>query len=200
MTNKKTLRKQFLQKRKLLSTQALEQASLAIKNQFFHHFPINFETLHVFLPITKQNEINTWLIIKQLFQQYPHINIVIPKTNIQNHSLSHYFLTSNTKLMQNQWGIDEPIDAKTCPVGMIDMVLIPLLCFDKQGNRVGYGKGFYDKFLAECRTDVIKIGLSLFEPVESINDVQPHDIKLDFCITPNAVIQTNAKTSLNISC
>jgi 5-formyltetrahydrofolate cyclo-ligase len=197
--NKKALRKQFRQKRAMLTAQTLEQASHAIQYQFFKHFPINFKTLHTFLPIAKQHEIDTWLIINQLFQQYPQLNIVIPKTDIQNHKLTHYFLTSNTKLVQNQWEIDEPVEAEICPVNMIDWVLIPLLCFDKQGNRVGYGKGFYDTFLAECRADVIKIGLSLFEPVEQINDVQSHDIKLDFCVTPNAVIQTNAKTSLNMS-
>jgi 5-formyltetrahydrofolate cyclo-ligase len=190
MMNKKTLRKQYLQKRKSLSPQALEQASEAIKNQFFSYFSTNFAILHIFLPIIKHNEINTWLIIKPLFQQYPQIKIVIPKTNIQHNSLSHYFLTPDTKLMQNQWGIDEPINAQICPADGIDMVLIPLLCCDKQGNRVGYGKGFYDKFLAECRADVVKVGLSLFEPIKQIEDIQQHDIKLDFCITPHAVFQT----------
>ena len=189
--NKKALRKQFLQKRKRLTTQALEQTSQAIQKQFFNNIPIHCETMHIFLPIIKKNEINTWLIINQLFQQFPKINIAVPRVDIQHNSLSHYFLTSDTQLIQNQWGIDEPIKAQACPIETIDMVLIPLLGFDNQGNRVGYGKGFYDKFLAECRTDVIKIGLSLFEPVEQIDDIQSHDIKLDFCITPNAVIQIN---------
>lgn len=69
------------------------------------------------------------------------------------------------------------------------MVLIPLLAFDKNGYRVGYGKGFYDRFLAECRPDVVKVGLSVFEPIDEITDLNEFDIKMDFCITPNRVWQ-----------
>ncbi len=186
--NKKNLRKQFLRKRKQLTSQAVEQASLTIKNLFFQQFTIDFvdmTTLHLFLPIIEQNEINTWLIIKQLFYQYPQINIAVPK--MQQTHLIHYFLTPETKFLKNQWKIAEPVDAQPCPIENIDCVLIPLLCFDRRGNRVGYGKGFYDKFLAECRTDVIKTGVSLFEPIAHIDDVQQHDIKLDFCITPQQI-------------
>ncbi|MCV6638171.1 5-formyltetrahydrofolate cyclo-ligase [Candidatus Albibeggiatoa sp. nov. NOAA] len=195
--NKQILRKQFLQKRKQLFPQDIEQASHAIKTQFFNYFSINFDTLHIFLPITKQNEINTWPIIKQLFQQYPQVQVVIPKTNIQHQTLSHHFLDSNTKLIQNRWGIEEPIEAPTCAEKAIDMVLIPLLCFDQQGNRVGYGKGFYDRFLAECRADVIKVGLSLFDPIVQISDAHAHDVQLDYCITPYSVIQTQSHQLLN---
>lgn len=69
------------------------------------------------------------------------------------------------------------------------MVLIPLLAFDKKGYRVGYGKGFYDRFLADCRPDVVKVGLSVFEPIDEIADLNEFDIKMDFCITPNRVWQ-----------
>jgi 5-formyltetrahydrofolate cyclo-ligase len=189
--NKISLRKQFLQKRKILSSHTLQHISQAIHQQFFTHFSLDKQTLHTFLPIIKQNEMNTWLIINTIYKHYPQIMIVIPKTDIQHNNLTHYFLTAETKLVKNQWGIDEPVNANLCDCEKIDMVLIPLLCFDKQGNRVGYGKGFYDKFLAECRADVIKIGLSLFEPVEHIDDVQAHDVSLDFCITPDKLYQFN---------
>jgi 5-formyltetrahydrofolate cyclo-ligase len=68
----------------------------------------------------------------------------------------------------------------------IDLVFVPLLCVDKKGNRVGYGKGYYDKFLKECRRDIIKIGFSYFEPVEKIDDVNRYDVKLNYCITPES--------------
>ena len=67
------------------------------------------------------------------------------------------------------------------------MVFVPLLAFDKKGHRVGYGKGFYDKFLSECKPDAIKIGLSFFEPEELITDVFESDVKLDYCVTPNSI-------------
>jgi 5-formyltetrahydrofolate cyclo-ligase len=76
------------------------------------------------------------------------------------------------------------VDGLEVPVSKIDVVFVPLLAFDKNGNRVGYGKGFYDNFLAKCREDVIKIGLSFFEPEEIIDDVFKTDIRLDYCVTP----------------
>lgn len=70
---------------------------------------------------------------------------------------------------------------------MIDIVFIPLLIFDKEYNRVGYGYGFYDKFLINCRVDVIKIGLSLLEPISRIIDINMDDIPLDIVVTPNKI-------------
>jgi 5-formyltetrahydrofolate cyclo-ligase len=67
------------------------------------------------------------------------------------------------------------------------VVFVPLLAFDKQGNRVGYGKGFYDRFLANCKPETIKIGLSFFEVENEIADVFNNDIELDYCVTPNKI-------------
>jgi 5-formyltetrahydrofolate cyclo-ligase len=89
----------------------------------------------------------------------------------------------------NQWGILEPNpqSAIRYPLSEIDLVIVPLLGFDKQGNRVGYGKGFYDRFLARCRSNVIKVGVSFFDPIDGISDITPLDIRLDYCITPTRV-------------
>ena len=64
----------------------------------------------------------------------------------------------------------------------INIILVPLLAFDKNGHRVGYGGGYYDKFMIHYPKS-IKIGLSLEEPIQ-ILDINNHDIKLNFCITP----------------
>jgi 5-formyltetrahydrofolate cyclo-ligase len=52
---------------------------------------------------------------------------------------------------------------------------------------VGYGKGFYDRFLSECNPETIKIGLSFFDAEELIEGVFENDVKLDYCVTPNTV-------------
>ena len=88
---------------------------------------------------------------------------------------------------QNEWNIPEPINGISISTEQIDVVFIPLLAYDKTGNRVGYGKGFYDKFLAKCKPETIKIGLSFFESVESIIDVFEEDIRLDYCVTPKLI-------------
>lgn len=71
------------------------------------------------------------------------------------------------------------------PTEKIDMVLVPLLAFDKMGNRVGYGKGFYDRFLAECKISCKRIGISFFDPIEKIEEVDGNDISLTDCLTPS---------------
>ena len=68
------------------------------------------------------------------------------------------------------------------------MVLVPLLCFDRSGHRVGYGKGYYDRFLRKCRADCKKIGLSMFDPVDEITDAGESDVRLDLVITPTATV------------
>jgi 5-formyltetrahydrofolate cyclo-ligase len=188
---KKTeIRKKFLNERKALTDVQIRSASQQIHDWLFRSFPIHsFEKIHVFLPIKEQLEIDTWLIISTLQTDFS-TQIIIPKTNKDN-TLSNYLLTPKTKFATNQWGILEPIPDEHFYVKneQIDMVLLPLLAFDKRGFRVGYGKGFYDKFLATCRPDILKIGLSIFEPIDEISDINSFDIKMNFCITPRRIWQ-----------
>ena len=188
--NKKELRQFFLLKRQKLSR--LDEQSQAISQQFFHFFDLGkIKKVHVFLPILRQNEINTWLLIDEFRQNHPHVNIIISKSNFQTYRMESYILESHTQLIENNWGIPEPIDAKKCPDNTIDMILMPLLCFDKQGFRVGYGKGFYDRFLLQCKKNIIKIGLSLFEPVIKIDDIHENDVKMDYCVMTHCVFKTD---------
>ena len=90
-------------------------------------------------------------------------------------------------MIENFFGIAEPAGGNKISPKEIDLVLVPLLAFDQKGYRVGYGKGFYDKFLSECRMDVIKIGLSFFEAEEQIADINQFDISLNYCVTPKRI-------------
>ena len=103
----------------------------------------------------------------------------------------HYLLTDNTRIAKNEYNIPEPVDGIEVPSKKIEVVFVPLLAYDKKGNRVGYGKGFYDKFLLDCKPDVIKIGLSFFEPEELITDIFEGDVQLDYCVTPNGIHSFN---------
>ena len=99
----------------------------------------------------------------------------------------HYLLTDNTKLTLSPYGIPEPVDGLEVPPQKIDVVFVPLLAFDGKGHRVGYGKGFYDRFLADCRKDVLAVGLSFFEAEEAYITHNETDVPLDFCVTPKRV-------------
>lgn len=188
---KKTeIRKKFLKERKALTAAQIRSASQKIHDWFFQSIPVHsYENIHIFLPIKEQNELDTWLIISTLQTDFS-ANIILPRAN-DDGSLSNYRFTIRTKFETNKWGIAEPIRNEELGIRNeeIDLVLLPLLAFDKRGYRVGYGKGFYDKFLADCRPDVMKIGLSVFEPIEEISDINEYDIKMNYCITPDRIWQ-----------
>ena len=181
---KKELRLSYLQLRNELSSEAISNYSLVIANRVLDLPVWTCNYYHLFLSITENNEIDTSFILSVL--QGKDKNIVLPKV-LDETGLIHYLLTDNTVLRKNKWNIPEPVDGLEVSPNKIDVVFIPLLAFDKQGYRVGYGKGFYDNFLQECREDVIKIGLSLFKPVDKISDTQEHDISMDYCVTPEKI-------------
>lgn len=184
---KQALRIHYKTLRKQLSENQLEEMSLAVANNVLT-LPIWEKTyFHIFLPIEAHNEVNTEFILHLLSGKDKEI--VISKSDFETRNMTHFLLTDNTKIKKNEYNIPEPVDGIEVPAKKIEVVFIPLLAYDKLGNRVGYGKGFYDKFLSECQTETIKIGLSFFEPEEQITDVFETDVKLDYCVTPNAVFK-----------
>lgn len=183
--NKTALRQKYKALRNSLSENQVEEMSLAIANKILA-LPLWEKTyFHIFLPITEQKEVNTEFILHLLSGKDKEI--IVSKADFATRNMTHFLLTDNTKIKKNQYNIPEPIDGIEVPSNKIDVVFVPLLAFDKKGHRVGYGKGFYDKFLSECKPDVIKIGLSFFEPEELITDVFEGDVKLDYCVTSNEV-------------
>ena len=178
---KKDLRLKYFRLRNSITPTLLSQQSIAIANSVLQ-LPIwENQYFHIFLPIEKKIEIDTEGIISILhgFDK----NVIVPKV-ISKTELEHYLLTDNTKFTTNSLNIPEPVDGITVPPNKLDVVFIPLLAFDIFGNRIGYGKGYYDRFLNQCKADVVKIGLSLFEPEDVIEDILPTDIPLDYCVTP----------------
>ncbi len=181
MQSKYEIRTIYKQKRTALDTLSIENLSINIANQLLQ-LPIwNKNVFHLFLTIESKKEIDTSFIINILMGKDKEI--VIPKINEDN-SLSHFLLTDNTKIVPNKYGIPEPFNGISIPVNAIEVVFVPLLAYDVLGNRIGYGKGFYDQFLKECKPDVIKIGLSFFEAESTFNCVENHDMKLDYVVTP----------------
>ena len=185
---KKELRKIYIEKRKSLSEEDRRRQSEAIADRFFANSDlakINF--LHCFLSIEKFGEIDTKLILERLWREFPQIQTVVPRINRQKDELESLLFAPETVLVQNNWQIHEPAHDETIESALIDLVIVPLLCFDTSGFRVGYGKGYYDKFLSSCRPDCLKIGISYFAPVDKIEDVHEFDVKLDFCVTPEEI-------------
>jgi len=172
-----------------LSEAEFHQLNDRILENFFATVKLkDIEVLHTFLPIKKNREVDTWLIINRIRRDFPEIRISIPKINNQSSELEHYYFEGEEQLDINTWEIPEPVKGLPTPIEKIDAVLVPLLAFDMQGHRLGYGRGFYDRFLAGCRGDCLKIGLSFFEAVEFIEGIDETDVPLNMVITPGSTV------------
>ena len=184
---KSELRQKYKQLRKELSDHQVEDFSLEIANQLLKMAIWDKSFYHIFLSIEEQKEINTDYILNILAGKDK--NIVISKSHIHDFSMTHYLLTDNTTLKKSKYNVPEPVDGIEIQPSQLDVVFIPLLAYDQSGNRVGYGKGFYDRFLAQCKPETLKIGLSFFDAETDTFETSENDIKLDYCVTPTQVIQ-----------
>ena len=177
---KAELRKLYLEKRKTLSNDEVLILSKKILENFILQFNvIENQSVHVFLPIKKFNEIETKFLIEYFWKR--KVNVFVPK--IFKNKIISVKLTPETVLKENSWGILEPISNEN-ECSNFDFVITPLLYCDRKGNRIGYGKGFYDEFFRTINADAKKIGVNYFPPIESIDDVSDFDVKLDYLVTP----------------
>lgn len=179
---KDELRKIFLAKRKALSTKEIELNTQKISEQFFNHVQLaGIKNIHLYLPIENKQEPNTWLLVERIQKERPQIRITIPR--IQGEEMDSVLFEDRTQLSQNQWGILEPTRGGVIEPDEIDLIVVPLLAFDLNGHRIGYGKGYYDKYLKKCKPGSLKVGLSHFGPTDPI-EVGPYDVALSMCVTP----------------
>ncbi|MNK98163.1 putative 5-formyltetrahydrofolate cyclo-ligase [compost metagenome] len=183
---KAEIRKQALKDRLRLDDATYQELNQALLNQFKTLDFSKIKSIHIFLPITEKKEPDTFLLINWLTTNHPEIKIIVPKADFETALMTHHEYIGLADLKKNTYQILEPQNGKLHQ-GEIDLVIVPLLAFDLQGYRAGYGKGFYDRFLQNINAQ--KIGLSLYPAIEKIDDVNEHDIRLDFCITPTAIIK-----------
>lgn len=153
---------------------------------------INFQTIDLpflnnvlsFYPMEEKNEVNTFLLTEYLHFKNLSLQICYPKTAFSNHTMQAVASGADAIFEGNAQNILEPVNGEIIPANELDLIIIPLLICDAKGNRVGFGKGFYDRYLKDCRADCIKVGVSYFEPIDSIDDADEFDVPLNFCITP----------------
>ena len=186
MENEKTaLRKHYKQRRLALSAETLAAMSIAIANRAMT-LPIwESRYMHLFLSSSRHREIDTHPLLTLL--QGKDKCVVVPKMNWKQGTLQHYLLDEDTPLAINDWGIPEPITGQSILPAQLEVVFVPLLAYDQKGNRLGYGKGFYDRFLAECSPQCWRIGLSCFPPEKALPAVNATDVPLHACITPEKI-------------
>lgn len=183
---KSELRKAYLEKRRALSPGEVAAMSARIAERFFAEIDLaSVRVLHTFIRIPKFNEFDTSNIYFRIWHDRLDITTCSPRIDKGSDELESFAFDQETEFVESSWGIREPAGTETVEPEEIDLVVVPLLCFDENGHRVGYGKGYYDRFLARCRPDCLKVGVSLFPPVETIEDIHSADVPLDICITPD---------------
>lgn len=181
--SKQELRNTYLEKRKGLEAKTHAEGSMAIA-QLCLQLPIwDRSVFHLFLSLQRQNELDTLPLLTLL--QGKDKQVVVPK--VEGKELHHYLLTDDTLLKESPWGIPEPQGGISILPSQLEAVFVPMLAFDLKGQRVGYGQGFYDRFLAQCLPQTLKIGLSFFPPIASIGGVETTDIALDYVVTPQKI-------------
>lgn len=190
---KAEIRQKYRQKREMLSQEEIVKLSQNIFENFKSFFQLEKgKNIHCFLTATGKNEVQTQLFIE--YFQKCQCPIFVPKV-VGEKMMAVEQLLPETSLKPNKWGIPEPESDKGSSGVLFDFVLVPLLYADHLGNRVGYGKGFYDGFFAEINPEVKKIGLNFFPPNEKIDDVWENDIPLDYLVTPMDVLSFTGKPS-----
>ena len=178
-------RKKYQTLRSDLSRNKILDLSVKIANNCLDLDIWNNKNYHIYLPIDKKNEVDTKPIINILGGRQK--NIIISKSDFKTYSLKNYLLNEDAILKENKHGIPEPINGIQINSDIIDVVFVPLLAYDSKGNRIGYGKGFYDRFLQNLGSKTIKIGLSFFPPELLFTNIDEKDIKLDYCVSPEKI-------------
>lgn len=188
MVNKDTLRSTYLEKRLTLSDEELDKRNRFIFKRMIDNLDLEkVSHMHVFLPISEKKEVNTWLLIHHIRSRHPDMTLYTSRS-LRSGELEHFILEEDTRLLVNKWGIPEPAEAAPLVPRALDLIIVPLIIFDKTGHRIGYGKGYYDRFLAHY-PEALKVGVSLSPPLDNINFAEERDIALDRCLTPYADYQ-----------
>jgi len=184
---KQELRYKYKFLRKELDDATIDELSRACFRILFANFDLTNKLVGIFLPIQAKKEPNTFLLIAELLKE--KTSYFAPKIDVGLDVLNFYPIQNLDHIALGPYQIPEPLSEEKIELNKLNIILIPLFCFDSKGNRVGYGKGYYDRLLENSPQHLVKIGISLFDEIEIIDDVRDNDIPLDYAITPKKMIQ-----------
>jgi 5-formyltetrahydrofolate cyclo-ligase len=182
--NKQTLRKEYLDKRLALTEEQRIEWNEKMLDQFLQIKLPKLNFVMSYVAIAEKNEVVPTAIEIWLKQQHPESQLCYPKTDLNVLSMEAIAHVEGMLMPAGELGVAEPVSGENIDPQKIDAILVPLIAFDKKGYRVGYGKGFYDRFITRCHPGTITIGLSFFEPVDAIDDVESYDVPLKYFVTP----------------
>jgi 5-formyltetrahydrofolate cyclo-ligase len=185
---KACLRQALRQSRENLSREEVTKYSQLIVARLIKIAPFeNTKSLHTYLPIVNKKEVSTYPLLEHIWQNFSSIKVFVPI--LGGEQFNSASIGPKTKFRKIKFDISEPSKLQTSKNNQLyDIIIVPMLGFDRQGHRLGYGKGYYDHFLAE-QHGAVKIGLAYsFSEVKEGLPHEAHDIAMDSVITQSEII------------
>lgn len=184
--DKAVVRKEKLQWRNQLPKEIVEKYSHSVIRNILNFFAIEHShCIHLFLPIENKNELNTWLLLKKLTDIVPVHQCYTSYIDYSAQVLYHTQLYEGIIWKKDTYNIPVPELLKPVSKPILDFIFVPLLAFNNENHRIGYGKGYYDNFLKDypkCTT----IGLA-FEGQKADFKAEKHDIRLKYIVTEKCI-------------
>ncbi len=168
--------------RRKLSSGEVERRSQDICNKLFDSVAWSLNPkIHVYLPIARNNEISTWPLLSRLWRSKTDVKIFTSMYG-GNKALQHVRINQSTQYRTDDLGIPMPASNYTQEAGEYSLIIVPTLGFDKNRNRLGYGRGVYDSFLAQHK-NARKVGLAYENSKQNQIETESHDMPLDAVVT-----------------
>lgn len=186
---KQALRKIYKEKRLNISSKDKLKYDDLMLIQFQQFDFGNAESLLTYWPMAHSNEPNTQLFTAYLRHSIPNLQIAYPVVDAVTETMNAVLINEETVYHTSTYGITEPKEGTIIDPVEFDIIFIPQLICDSKGYRVGFGKGYYDKYLPYCREDAVTIGFNYFEPIVNIIDANEFDVPLNYCITPQQIYE-----------
>lgn len=165
------------------------EKSLAILAHFETLSFTGIQWLLSYYPLRERNEFDISACERSLRSRMPQLQLAWPRIDTGHVSMEAYPLTPEGLFAKNRYNILEPISGEPLDPESLDLVFVPMVIFDMRGYRVGYGKGYYDRYLLRCRPGITKIGFCYFEAISGIRDINEFDVPLNICITPSRIYE-----------
>ena len=188
--DKKILRKEILTKRKNIDVVEKEKMDKKILNKFYESKYYR-ESKNIFIYISYDSEINTKEIInKSLIDKK---KIYVPRTEFKTRLMDAVEITSLENLIESEYGILEPsIYEPYIEPNELDLIVVPGVGFDRNGGRMGYGAGFYDRYFKKISKDkmqkIVKLALAYdFQILEDV-PMNEQDVPVSYIITEKEFI------------
>lgn len=145
---------------------------------------IKAETILAYCPINR--EVDTSLLLEDIFAEK---KLLLPKTDVKSKQINPCYVNSLFELKEGAYSIMEPGEGcKTAKLDDIDVIIVPMVAYDKKGSRLGYGGGYYDRLLSKMNSTV-KIGIAFAEQEFNQIVTEDHDIKLDMIVTQKHIFK-----------